>query len=92
MLNHKTNPADLFDQYLGKYKLNSNREMWLIKENGEIFLSSTRGKYKIYPVSDTQFIVREYEMEYSVGIDANGNYLFSFNNGGREFQAKQIHD
>ncbi len=92
MLNHKTNPADLFDQYLGKYKLNSNREMWLIKENGEIFLSSTRGKYKIYPVSDTQFIVREYEMEYSVGIDAKGNYLLSFNYGGREFQAKQIHD
>jgi len=64
----------------------------LIKENDEIFLSTTRDKYKKYPISNTQFIIREYETEYSIGIDAKGNYLLSINYRGREMQAEQIHD
>jgi aminopeptidase N len=90
--NNENNRIDIFNKYLGKYELNGNRYISLIKENDEIFLSSQRGKYKIYPISDTKFIIRELDMEYSINKDASGNNLLLFNYGKREIKAKRINN
>lgn len=82
---------NIYKNYIGRYRLNENRDFRIIKEKGGFFLESRRGKHKIYPVSDKRFIVLEFDTYYEISSDESGkanalNYQFF----GTDYSAKLI--
>ena len=53
------NPA-LLDRYTGKYKYINDMVVTISKENDRLFAQATgQGKLEMFPVSDTQFVLKE---------------------------------
>lgn len=79
MLRHvnysSANPGkkDFFKRYLGTYKVNENRIYNVIDENGDFYLTSRRIKYRMYPVSEHEFVVTEFNADYYFEFDENKN-------------------
>ena len=78
MLKHTSfamaNPNDeSFKKFLGTYKVNENRIYNIIEEDGNYYLTSRRIKYRIYPVSDYQFVVTEFNADYYFTFDQDSN-------------------
>ncbi|MGZ5219126.1 MAG: serine hydrolase [Chitinophagaceae bacterium] len=50
----------ILDNYTGKYKLNSNIVVTIIKENNKLFAHPTdQPKLELLPTSDTEFVIKE---------------------------------
>ena len=50
----------VFDNYIGKYKLNDNMTVTIFKENNKLFAQATgQLKLEMAPVSDTDFVILE---------------------------------
>ncbi len=50
----------VFDNYIGKYKLNSNITVTIFKENNKLFAQATdQPKLEMSPVSETDFVILE---------------------------------
>jgi hypothetical protein len=63
----------IFDQYTGKYKLNDNTIVTILKENNKLFaLPSGESKLEMLPVSETDFVVKELNARLSFVKDENG--------------------
>ena len=55
--------SDFFSPYTGRYQITPNYIQTITKEGSGIFVeTSRRGKYRIYPVSDTKFTFMNYDM------------------------------
>ncbi|MCU7550096.1 serine hydrolase [Chitinophagaceae bacterium LB-8] len=63
----------LLDQYTGKYKLNDQIVVTIIKENDKLFAQPTgQGKLEMFPVSNTEFVFKEINAKISFIKDENG--------------------
>lgn len=62
-----------FDQYTGKYKLNDNTIVTILKENNKLFAwPSGESKLEMLPVSETDFVIKEINAHLSFVKDENG--------------------
>ena len=63
----------IFDQYIGKYKLNENTIVTIMKENNKLYAwPSGESKLEMLPVSETDFIIKELNARLSFVKDENG--------------------
>lgn len=50
----------MLDKYTGNYKLKDNIVVTVSKENNKLFAQATgQGKLQMFPVSDTQFVLKD---------------------------------
>ena len=61
------------DRFLGTYKLSENRIYDVVKEGQHYYVITRRSKYRIYPISDKQFVVREFNATYTFQFDDKNN-------------------
>lgn len=61
------------DRFLGTYRLSENRIFKVVKENEHYHIISRRSKYRIYPISEHQFVVREFSAIYTFLMDDQKN-------------------
>ncbi len=63
----------IFDQYTGKYKMNDNTIVTIVKENNKLFAwPSGESKLEMLPLSETDFIIKEINARLSFVKDENG--------------------
>jgi CubicO group peptidase (beta-lactamase class C family) len=63
----------IFDQYVGKYKLNDNIIVTILKENNKLFaLEPGESKMEMLPVSETDFVIKEINARVSFVKDESG--------------------
>ena len=63
----------IFDEYIGKYKLNENTIVTIMKENNKLYAwPSGESKLEMLPVSETDFIIKELNARLSFVKDENG--------------------
>ena len=63
----------IFDEYIGKYKLNENTIVTIMKENNKLYAwPSGESKLEMFPVSETDFIIKELNARLSFVKDENG--------------------
>ena len=66
------NPA-ILDNYTGKYKLNDNIVVTILKENNKLFAQPTnQPKLEMLPLSDTDFVIKEINAKLSFIKEENG--------------------
>jgi len=57
--------SDFFDQYIGRYELTTNYIQTVTKEEQGFFIKeSRRSRHRVYPISDNEFILSNYDVSY----------------------------
>lgn len=73
MKNAKKLNSDFFNQYIGRYELTPNYIQIVTKEDRGIFIKeSRRTKHRVYPISDNEFILSNYDITYTFVKGADG--------------------
>jgi uncharacterized pyridoxamine 5'-phosphate oxidase family protein len=63
----------ILDNYTGKYKLNDNLIVTILKENNKLFAQPTnQPKLEMLPISDTDFVIKEINAKLSFVKGENG--------------------
>jgi len=63
----------VFDNYTGKYRLNSNLVVTIFKENNKLFAQATdQPKFEMSAVSETDFVITELNAKISFVKGENG--------------------
>ncbi|CAN5673236.1 hypothetical protein BH18ACI4_BH18ACI4_13470 [soil metagenome] len=80
------------DEYVGRFQVNPDRVLTVIKEKGRLAAEPTEGsRFELLPVSDTSFIRRDQNLQYTFVRDPAGkagSILVRFPD--REIQARRI--
>jgi aminopeptidase N len=63
--------SDFFDKFVGKYK-DSRRTVEILQEANKLFLSSRGIKYQLFPISNSEFTILDFNVTYSLVLDPNG--------------------
>ena len=76
----------IYDQYVGKYKLNENFFITVTKEDNKIITQATKQrKIQIYPLSETKFLARQVDAIITFVKDNTGKVIkFILHQGGKE--------
>lgn len=83
----------VYQAYVGRYRLNANRDYRITREGNSFFVERRRVKYRMFPLSDTKFMVAEFDADYEIQHDEQGNIKsLEFDFFGRHFSAKFIDD
>jgi len=82
----------ILDNYTGKYKLNDNIVVTLTKENNKLFAEPTnQPKVELFPLSETDFIIKELNAKISFVKDENGKVnKFKLNMNGMDSELPRI--
>lgn len=65
---------EIYDRYVGQYKLSEAFIFTITKEDGKLFAQATgQGKLEIYPESETEFFYKVVDAQLSFVKDENGN-------------------
>lgn len=65
--------SNFFDQYIGRYELTPNYIQIVTKEDQGLFIKeSRRTKHQVYPISDNEFILSNFDVSYIFIKDAEG--------------------
>ena len=65
--------SNFFDQYIGRYELTPNYIQTVSKEEQGFFIKqSRRTKHQIYPISDNEFVLSNYDVSYIFIKDEDG--------------------
>ncbi|MFQ5583896.1 MAG: M1 family aminopeptidase [Calditrichia bacterium] len=65
--------SGFFEIYTGKYQVSPDYIQTVTMEDGKIFISrGRRSKLRIYPVSDNEFILPQFDLYYVFNKDSNG--------------------
>lgn len=77
--------ASVFDNYAGKYRLNANIVVTILKENNKFYAHPTeQPKLEMLPVSDTDFVIKEInaKLRFVKGPDGKATKFVLNMNGG----------
>jgi CubicO group peptidase (beta-lactamase class C family) len=80
---------EILDQYVGKYKIHENTIVTITRENNKLFAQPPdHAKVEMVPVSETDFVIKEFNAKVSFVKDENGKVTkMKVNMDGRESEA-----
>lgn len=66
--------SDFFNRYVGKYQSNSGFTQIVTEESNSLFLENRMfGKFRIYPVAENKFIVKNFDITFTFITDDEGH-------------------
>lgn len=69
MRNPEKIDGNFFDPYLVNYITKNKRKYSFSREENNFYMTSSRGKFQIYPISDTTFIFTDFDAKVYFGTD-----------------------
>jgi CubicO group peptidase (beta-lactamase class C family) len=82
------------DDYVGRFKVNSDRVFQVVKENGKLYGEQTEApKVELFPISETGFIRRDQDVRYTFVKNSTGKAeSVQIYSGGRNVTAPRTSD
>jgi len=82
----------IYDDYVGRYEVNSNFSFIISREDDHLFCQPTgQNKLELYPESETKFFLKEVDAQIAFVRDEEGKVIkLVLHQSGREISAKKI--